>query len=304
MKKITLLLLIILSSCNKNEKYINTAIDIMEQNSIRKDSVDWNKMRAESLSQIKEDNSRENAYQIIKENLIKINDNHSFFMTTKSQKIIYDDDNELPQLNYEVIDKQIAYLKIPSFMENNKQTIEFAKHIQEIIKALDSQSIEKWIIDLRDNTGGNMWPMYLGLAPIIKEGISGYFINSKGEFSAWNYKNNAVFQGKTKLLEIKDSYEIKENKPKIAVLINSRTASSGEAIAVIFKKFPKTKFFGEDSSGLTTGNQMFDMSDGAKIVLTTTIFADRTKRIYGKHIQPDFYSLEPKEKAIEWLEKK
>ncbi len=65
--------------------------------------------------------------------------------------------------------------------------------MQEIIMTLDSVEIKKWIIDLKDNTGGDMWPMYLGLSQIIKEGISGYFINSNGEFSEWNYKTILFF---------------------------------------------------------------------------------------------------------------
>jgi len=301
MKKIAFLLLILFSSCTDNVKYINDAIDIMEQNSIRQDSVDWDKMRAESLFKIKEDNSKENAYFILKGNLNSIGDNHSFFLTKKDQNKIKKDNKELPSLNYERIDNQIIYLRIPPFMGDEKQSIDFANYLQEIIKSLDTNLTEKWIIDLRDNTGGNMWPMYLGLAPIVNDGISGYFINSKGEFFNWKYKENAVYSGKSKLLEIKNSYLIKAKNPKVAVLINSRTASSGEAIAVIFKGFPNTKFFGENSFGVSTGNQMFEMNDGAKIVLTTTIFADRTKRIYGGKIEPDLYCSNPREKAIEWL---
>ena len=304
MKKIALLLLILFSSCNSNEKYVNSAIDIMEQNSIRKDSVDWYKMRIESLNQIKENDSRENAYQIIRKNLKAIKDNHSFFLTKEALKRIYNDDNEQPYLSYEKINNHIAYLAIPSFLGNEKQVIDFAELIQEKIKLLDSKKIEKWIIDLRSNGGGNMWPMYLGLAPILKEGVSGYFINSNGEYTKWIFKGNSVFEGKSKMLEIENSYRIKANKTKIAVLISSNTGSSGEAIALMFKKFPNTSLFGEDSYGATTGNSIYDMNDGAKLVLTTSIFVDRMKERYGKKIKPDVYSVDPKRSAIEWLEKK
>ena len=60
----------------------------------------------------------------------------------------------------------------------------------------------------------------------------------------------------------------------------------------------------EKGYGVTTGNSIYDMNDGAKIVLTTSIFADRTKEKYGKKIKPDVYSSNPKLSAIEWLEKK
>ena len=69
----------------------------------------------------------------------------------------------------------------------------------------------------------------------------------------------------------------------------------------MFKKFPNTSFFGEDSYGSTTGNSLYDMNDGAKLVLTTSIFTDRTKEKYGKKIKPNVYSSQPKIKAIEWF---
>ncbi len=51
----------------------------------------------------------------------------------------------------------------------------FASLLQREIKELDQNEIDNWIIDLRGNTGGNMYPMYLGLSPILGEGIGGYF---------------------------------------------------------------------------------------------------------------------------------
>lgn len=276
----------------------------MEKNSIKKDSVNWEDIRTESLMQIRENNTRENAHQIIQKNLFLLGDNHSFFLTKESIKKIYNKKNELPYISYEKINNEIAYIAIPPFLGGENQVLDFAKQIQEKIKILDSVKTEKWIIDLRSNRGGNMWPMYLGLAPILKEGVSGYFINSKGKYIEWVFKDNSVFEGKSKNLELKNSYKIKANNIKIAVLISSYTASSGEAIALMFKKLPNTSFFGEDSYGLTTGNSIYNMSDGAKIVLTTSIFADREKEEYGKKIKPDVYSFEPKQSAIEWLEKK
>lgn len=276
----------------------------MEKNSIKKDSVNWEDIRTESLMQIRENNTRENAHQIIQKNLFLLGDNHSFFLTKESIKKIYNKKNELPYISYEKINNEIAYIAIPPFLGGENQVLDFAKQIQEKIKILDSVKTEKWIIDLRSNRGGNMWPMYLGLAPILKEGVSGYFINSKGKYIEWVFKDNSVFEGKSKNLELKNSYKIKANNIKIAVLISSYTGSSGEAIALMFKKLPNTSFFGEDSYGLTTGNSIYNMSDGAKIVLTTSIFADREKEEYGKKIKPDVYSFEPKQSAIEWLEKK
>lgn len=276
----------------------------MEKHSIKKDSVDWKKMRTASFNQLRENNTRENAYQLIRINLFLLKDNHSMFLTKELLNKIYNNTNELPNLSYAKINPGIAYLSIPSFLGNKKKTIDFAQQIQEKIKILDSEETEKWIIDLRNNEGGNMWPMYLGLAPILKEGVSGYFVDSKGKYTEWVFKNDSVFEGSKKILELKNSYKIKANNIKIAVLIGSKTGSSGEAIALMFKKLPNTSLFGEDSYGATSGNSIFNMSDGAKLVLATSIFADREKEKYGEKIKPDVYSSDPRKRAIEWLQKK
>ncbi|WP_276168243.1 S41 family peptidase [Zobellia alginiliquefaciens] len=66
--------------------------------------------------------------------------------------------------------------------------------------------------------------------------------------------------------------------PKITVVIGEMTASSGEVITITFKGLSSTKFFGKNTAGLSTGNVVYLLCDGAKIVLTTTIMADRTKK--------------------------
>ena len=82
-------------------------------------------------------------------------------------------------------------------------------------------------------------------------------------------------------------YMLERNQPPVAVLIGSQTASSGEAIAVSFRGREQTRFFGEATAGLSTANKGFSLSDGARIVLTTATFADRTGKLYGGPIQPD-----------------
>jgi C-terminal processing protease CtpA/Prc len=79
----------------------------------------------------------------------------------------------------------------------------------------------------------------------------------------------------------------------VAVLIGHITISSGEAVAVSFKGRANTKFFGNLTNGKSTGNRLFRLSNNAAISLTTTIMADRNKKMYGKDIKPDVYLRNP-----------
>ncbi|WP_281541703.1 S41 family peptidase [Maribacter aestuarii] len=305
-KALVVISTLLLFSCgSKALSYLNTAIDIMEENSIKKKEIDWKELRTSALAEMKGKESIEETYPIIEKILRELGDNHSFLLTEQLRTKMRQAHENLPIVEYKIINKQIAYLKIPAFMGSDSLPNNFAESIQKQIKKLDKKEIKSWIIDLTENTGGNMWPMYLGLSPILGDGISGYFLDSENKFYEWRYSNNAVYEGKTKHLEIEDSYVLNNTDyDKIAVLIGRKTASSGEAIAIAFKEFPKTQFFGEFTHGLTTGNSIHPLSDGAKLILTTSIFVDRTKTIYGGPIEPDIYTTKPEEKAVKWLMEK
>lgn len=66
-----------------------------------------------------------------------------------------------------------------------------------------------------------------------------------------------------------------------------RTASAGEAVVVAFRGRPDTRFFGEQTYGVPTGNEPYHLSVGAVLVLTQVKDADRTGRAYDAPIPPD-----------------
>ena len=45
----------------------------------------------------------------------------------------------------------------------------------------DFHDVEAYILDLRDNHGGNMWAMLVAIGALIGEGTSGYFIGKNAQ---------------------------------------------------------------------------------------------------------------------------
>ncbi|WP_052345965.1 S41 family peptidase [Hymenobacter swuensis] len=91
--------------------------------------------------------------------------------------------------------------------------------------------------------------------------------------------------------------------PVVAVLTDTLTASSGEAVAVAFKARKHTRSFGAGTCGVSTGRSRFDLSDGSVLLLTTAVFADRRLVRYGHSIAPD-EPLKPAEvvpRATRWI---
>ena len=93
--------------------------------------------------------------------------------------------------------------------------------------------------------------------------------------------------GQTAFIKIKLPYRIRNSFDKIAVLIDSSTASSGEFTAIAFKSLPNVRFFGQASSSFTTSNQIFRLFDGSYLYLATSYMADRKKNRYLPNIVPD-----------------
>ena len=137
-----------------------------------------------------------------------------------------------------------------------------------------------WIVDLRQNLGGNVAPMANGLAALI--GTQPYAsVVGRG----WHYDFTA---------ESASSYRLNRSDPAIAVLTSPLTGSSGELIAIAFRGSTRWRSFGEPTAGATSSTQQYFLNDGAFLNLMVGIDADRTGHTYGGKLQPD----EPL--AIDW----
>jgi carboxyl-terminal processing protease len=227
--------------------------------------------------------------------LKNLGDNHSFLQTAEDNKKwsnIKTDNNKkaIPYAKYELLDNQFGYIQMFGFSSgNNGEGTAFADSLHKIISFLDkSTALKGWIVDLRDNTGGNCWPMLAGIGPILGEGVAGYFTIPNKSKKPWEYKKGASMENNIQKTKVSQTiiYKTKNDLP-IAVLSSERTASSGEVTLVSFKNHPRAKVFGEPSGGYSTGNQNYMMSDSSQLVLTVSVYADRKENLYGSNVPPD-----------------
>src|SRR5690606_8339193 len=144
-----------------------------------------------------------------------------------------------------------------------------------------------WIVDVRGNTGGNMWPMIAGVGPLLGQGLVGHFIDPEGAQQAWSYEGGEARLDGVPIARAPSPYELAGPLPRIAVLTDTRVASSGEAVVIAFRGRENARSFGSPTCGLSTANRRFALSHGASINLTVSTMADRIKREYGDAVQPD-----------------
>lgn len=155
--------------------------------------------------------------------------------------------------------------------------------------SLDSEALKVWIVDLRGNSGGNVYPMIQALLPFIRKGTLGYFEYKTGDRKAWKYNKSGLFVGDKKILKSnKKEYQLKNKSSNTAILINNQTASSAEMLSIIFKEMPNCKLIGDKTKGLTTGNKSIKMDKHSTLNLTTSRMLDKWG-VYNHRIAPDIF---------------
>lgn len=214
------------------------------------------------------------------------------------------------KFEFRILKSKVGYLKIVGIAPNVDIEKE-SKKIRESVIELTKQKIDKWIIDLRYNGGGNMHPMMAGIAPLVGNGIVGSLTNLANEkLFDWEIKGANFIYGGYQAVNLPDNPKFKIL-PKIAVLTSRWTVSSGEIVATTLKGRPNTRFFGEATGGYTTNNGWDILGEEIILNISTGIFTDRNGKAYEHNIPVDieipFEVIKDKEKdtciiaAKKWL---
>jgi carboxyl-terminal processing protease len=282
---------------------IDTSITIMKINAVNRDKVDWTKLEATALSEAV---GKENAYQlgpVFRMLFQSLNDFHGniscWDSTFKWQRPMpeYSDSikNEWKKgvtLQKKILAGNIGYLRVPymSFDERDKLDKK-AQALNDSLCALLDQNVKGIVLDLRLNGGGAMYPMMLGLEQLLHDGKLGSF-EAKGHQS-WIIKNNSFYLDTLLLTSIVPKCSIANRNIPVAVLIGQGTGSSGEFLAMSFKKRDNTIFIGSNTAGYITTTMGFKINDAVWLLLSVGYGRDRDGQIYKEAISPDIFNNEP-----------
>jgi carboxyl-terminal processing protease len=195
-------------------------------------------------------------------------------------------------LQKDLLQDNIGYLRVPYM--SFSQRIELDKKAQSLndsLCALLDKKVKGIILDLRLNGGGAMFPMMLGLEQLLHEGKIGSFETKKPE--DWIIHNNSFYLDSNILTTIIPKCRIGNQEIPVAVLIGGATGSSGEFLAIAFKKRRNTVFIGTNTAGYITSTKGFKITDAVSLLLATGYGRDREGNIYDHALSPDIYMEEP-----------
>jgi hypothetical protein len=215
---------------------------------------------------------------------------------------------DFPITTGHMIGEDVAYLNMPQFNSGNPAwDTYFADTLHGLIRALDRPGIKGWVLDLRQDHGGNCWPMLAGIGPILGTGVCGSF-GAGDDRSEWSYNaGSSMMDDSAQCTVSGPAYVPLDPHPRVAVITGPGTASSGEVVAVAFRGRPDTRSFGAPTAGYSTTNTNFELSDGAMLFLATSVYVDREMNAYGEALPPDEPVADrvdgdaPLERAVQWL---
>ena len=285
-------------------KYLEEVVRILQANFINRAAINWVDFKKNLLAQVSGANTIEQAYPAVEFAIVALGDKHTQFYCARPVKgPEIPTAKQLPVYPDESVPRDIGYIRIPWVVGSQEKLDAYISNVQAQIKERDKPELKGWLVDLRGNMGGNMWPMFVGVGPVLGEDTLGYSFDANNIKTAWRYeKGKALADGEIEA-ETANYYTLTSANPVVAVLTDTLTASSGEAVAVAFKARKHTRSFGAGTCGVSTGRSRFDLSDGSVLLLTTAVFADRRLIRYGHSIAPD-EPLKPAEavpQAIRWI---
>lgn len=302
-------------------RYLDAALDTLRRVALRRDSVDWSALRDSVRVRAAGAQTTDQAWPALQWALRRV-DRHSFLQTPRpmpDERAAVAKPNEKspqrpfvrPAVSGRLIENRFGYVLVPSIGSSRPS---FVDSLQTLIREFDSAGACGWVVDLRRNPGGNMWPMLAGIGPLLGDSIIGSFAVDGEPNSYWRYVRGHAWYGDDTVPAwaahgTQPPYELQRRSASVAVLSGRETASSGEATMIAFLGRPNLRTFGDSTSGFASVNNGYRLPDSANMVITIGFSRDRTGRQYGLRLTPDELVPPgadstrdlPLERAVAWL---
>jgi len=156
--------------------YLNEIIGLMQANSINRNQINWTDFRAQVFARAQGAQTIADTYPAISLALGLLDDHHSFYSAPGGSGIGNPSSRRCaaPAVSKPALPPDVGYVRVNAFGGADAAAVRaFADSVQDQIRAADGPALAGWIVDLRGNGGGNMWPMIAGVGPVLGEGIAG-----------------------------------------------------------------------------------------------------------------------------------
>jgi hypothetical protein len=274
-------------------RYVESALALMREHSLRRREIDWPELRRRALEHARGAKTAADAHVAVRFAARELGDRHSYLQSASVTRDLERSAVSNARTGAARAAPEgrrlggLAYLRVPGFAGGSPaEQVEFAEELRSLVQLHDAEAPCGWVVDLRPNSGGNLWPMLAGLGPLLGEGELAASVYPDGRrVAVWHRDGQAGFGDYTQL-RVRAPYRLRATVP-VAVLLGPGTASSAEVLAVAFRSRPATRSFGAPTRGLSAGNRTFPLADGAALVLTVAATSDPAGEVLMGPLVPD-----------------
>lgn len=269
------------------EKFAREAAGILDQD-LYAEGDDWQDAREELVAAAADADEVSDILPAVREAISVAGGEHSFLLEDASLDELGSDAAVYPSAD--VVSPGVVVLTVPA---TSAQTVAEARaYVEAGVAAREATAEEAscgWIVDVRGNLGGNMFPMLAVVAPLLdtsnplswttRDGVINEVLVRDGRVEVTGDEDPYVVEF--------DVHSVIDKALRVVVLQDERTASSGEAVVAAFLGQRGVVAMGTPTMGLSTANSAFVLSDGSTIILTTATFVTRDGIALGGPIEPD-----------------
>jgi carboxyl-terminal processing protease len=274
-------------------RYIDAALALMREHSLRRAQVDWAAVRQGALRFARGAEIVSDSHLAVRFAVRELGDRHSYLQSPSVTRTLQSAAVSNARTGAARAAPRgrrlgrLAQIQVPGFAGGTPvEQVEFAEELKNIIQLHDVDDVCGWVVDLRQNSGGNLWPMLAGLGPLLGGGELAASVYPDGRRVGVWYRDGQAGFGDYTQLRVRTPYRLRAPAP-VAVLVGPGTASSAEVLAVVLRGSPGTRSFGGPTRGLSAGNRTFPLADGASLVLTVAATSDAAGEVLEGPFVPD-----------------
>lgn len=268
--------------------YVRYAVALLDRDALYADRPEWKEKRAEVLAAPVAD--LDEAHRLVQEAASVAGGKHSFIMAPVRDTTTYEE--IAPEVS--LLEDNLIYAVLPAHTGVKVSDSLYVHTIFDFLQAhLDARGV---IVDLRGNTGGNMYPMIASVSPLLPDGIVLKFQSRKQTSPIpLSYVTESCQLPAESIAKFPSS-------TPVAVLTDDHTGSAGEATLLCFRGLDNVRTFGAPTAGYASGNMSYTLSDGYLFAITRSADVARTGEVFCEDpILPDVPTETPLADAIAWI---
>jgi len=272
------------------EGYVHHCVRLLDKQALYADSPQWQEVKDSIMTASKTISSVDQAHALVSRAAAVAGGKHSRLSPPVKDTASY------PEIAPEVkmLENDIAFILLPAHMGIKVSDSAYVHTVLDFLQ--EHQDLKGVVLDLRNNRGGNMYPMIAAVSPLLPDGIILRFKNRKRTVPI-----SLEFVMQSEGLSADGVRKIPSSVP-VAILTDDWTGSSGEATLLCFRGLENVRTFGIPTAGYASANIVETLPDGYSLLITTSCDMARTGEVFcDDPIDPDVITETPLDDALNWI---